>query len=261
MAGAKFENLLKLMVQLRAPGGCPWDREQTISTLRPYLIEEAYETLDAIEREAWSELPGELGDLLLQIVFQSQIAAEEGLFEISDVLDAISEKLVRRHPHVFGDETAHTAGRVLERWDQIKAAEKASRGQPAEQGLLADAPRHQPALLEAYKIGKLAAKSGFDWPDFEPLLDKLREETIEVEQARDSGDPDQIEDEVGDLLFMCVNIARFLKVNPELALKRANQKFRDRFRYIEQALEAEGRSLADSDLEEMEALWQRAKGA
>jgi tetrapyrrole methylase family protein / MazG family protein len=262
MAGAKFENLLKLMAQLRAPGGCPWDREQTLSTLRPYLIEEAYEALDAIEREAWKELPDELGDLLLQIVFQSQIAAEQELFEIGDVIDAISEKLVRRHPHVFGDETALTAGRVLERWDQIKAAEKAAKsGKHADEGLLGDAPRHQSALLEAYKLGKLAAKTGFDWPSFEPLLDKLREETVEVEQARDSADPDQIEDEVGDLLFMCVNIARFLKVNPELALKRANRKFRDRFRYIELALEAEGRSLADSDLEEMEALWQRAKGA
>ena len=262
MAGAKFETLIGLMAQLRAPGGCPWDREQTIRTLRPYLIEEAYETLDAIEREDWQELPDELGDLLLQIVFQAQIASEEGLFEISDVIDAISQKLIRRHPHVFGDETAKTSGRVLERWEQIKAEEKRARGEaPEAQGVLGDVPRHQPALPEAYKLGKRAAKKGFDWPEFAGLLDKLREEAAELEEARDSGSADRLEDEMGDLLFMCVNIARYLKVNPELALKRANKKFRQRFRYIEQRLEADGRTLDESNIEEMESLWQQAKGA
>lgn len=260
MAGAKFETLIELMARLRAPGGCPWDREQTIRTLRPYLIEEAYETLDAIEREAWRELPDELGDLLLQIVFQSQIASEQGLFAIGDVIDSISQKLIRRHPHVFGDETAQTSGRVLERWEQIKAEEKRSRGETVEdEGLLGDVPRHQPALPEAYKLGKRAAKKGFDWPEFAGLLEKLKEEAAELEEARAAEDADRLEDEVGDLLFMSVNIARFLNVNPELALKRANRKFRMRFRYIEQQLEAEGRTLAESSLEEMESLWQQAK--
>jgi len=262
MAGAKFETLVGLMARLRAPGGCPWDREQTIRSLRPYLIEEAYETLDAIEREDWQDLPDELGDVLLQVVFQAQIASEEGLFEIGDVIDAISEKLIRRHPHVFGDENAETSGRVLERWEQIKAQEKQDRGgQPAEAGVLGDVPQHQPALPEAYKLGKRASKTGFDWPEFAGLLEKLQEEAVELEEARRSADADRLEDEVGDLLFMCVNIARFLKVNPELALKRANRKFRTRFRYIEEQLEAQGRTLEDSDLEEKEKLWQQAKGA
>lgn len=262
MAGAKFETLIELMARLRAPGGCPWDREQTIRTLRPYLIEEAYETLDAIEREAWQELPDELGDLLLQIVFQAQIASEDGLFDISNVIDAISQKLIRRHPHVFGDETAKTSGRVLERWEQIKAEEKKARSEAADDtGALDDVPRHQPALPEAYKLGKRASKKGFDWPEFSGLLDKLREEAAELEEARDAGDADRLEDEVGDLLFMCVNIARFLKVNPELALKRANRKFRSRFGYIEQRLAAQGRTLEGAEIKEMESLWQQAKEA
>ncbi|MBI1357114.1 MAG: nucleoside triphosphate pyrophosphohydrolase [Acidobacteria bacterium] len=265
MAGAKFETLLALMKRLRAPDGCPWDREQSLQTLRPYLIEEAYETLDAIERQDWEQLPDELGDLLLQIVFQAQIASEEGLFGIDDVVEAINRKLVRRHPHVFGDETARTAGRVVERWEQIKAEEKraaapeGAEDEPA--GHLDDVPAHQAALLEALKLGKRAAKVGFDWRNFPELLEKLREETAEIEEARTSGDPDELEDEVGDLLFMCVNIARFVKVNPELALKRANRKFRSRFGYIERSLREQGRSLEEADLDEMEALWQRAKGA
>ena len=264
MSGVKFETLLALMQRLRAPDGCPWDREQSLQTLRPYLIEEAYETLDAIEREDWEQLPDELGDLLLQIVFQAQIASEEGLFRIDDVIEAINRKLIRRHPHVFGDETARTSGRVVERWEQIKAEEKRAAGDSesaAEPGRLDDVPTHQPALLEALKLGKRAAGVGFDWRDFAELLEKLREETGEIEQARKADDPDQLEDEVGDLLFMCVNIARFVKVNPELALKRANRKFRSRFGYIERSLRAQGRTLEEAGLEEMEALWQQAKGA
>ncbi|MCB1020065.1 MAG: nucleoside triphosphate pyrophosphohydrolase [Acidobacteria bacterium] len=260
MSGAKFEELLALMARLRAPGGCPWDREQTLETLRPYLVEEAYEVLDAIEREDWSHLPEELGDLQLQIVFQAQIAREAGLFSIDDVIEAISQKLVRRHPHVFGEESIETAGRVVKRWEEIKAEEKAGKAQE-EESILDQTPRHQPALLEAFDMGKRAARKGFDWSRYEDLLDKLREELGELAEARQGDDADALEDEVGDLLFMGVNIARFLKVNPELALKRANRKFRERFGYIERELRAQGRTLEDSTLEEMEQLWQQAKSA
>jgi tetrapyrrole methylase family protein / MazG family protein len=261
MSGEKFERLLGIMDRLRSPGGCPWDREQTLRTLRAYLIEEAYEALDAIEREDWPHLAEELGDLQLQIVFQARIASETGLFEIGDVLDAISEKLVRRHPHVFGDESAATSGDVLVRWQEIKAAEKAAKAGAEPASILDETPRHQPAVLEAYDLGKRAARKGFDWRHYDELLDKLREEAGELAQARESGDADEVEDEVGDLLFMAVNIARFLTVNPELALKRANGKFRRRFAYIESELRAQGRALDDSSLEEMEVLWQKAKSA
>ena len=260
MSGEKFEGLLALMARLRAPGGCPWDREQTLRTLRPYLVEEAYEVLDAIEREDWTHLPEELGDLQLQIVFQAQIAREAGLFTIDDVIDAISDKLVRRHPHVFGEESIETAGRVVKRWEEIKAEEKA--GKPAgSESILDETPRHQPALLEAFDMGKRAARKGFDWSRYDDLIEKLREELVELAQAHADDDQDAREDEVGDLLFMSVNIARFLKVNPELALKRANRKFRERFGYIERELRAQGRTLDDSTLEEMEELWQQAKSA
>jgi MazG family protein len=254
MSGEKFEGLLELMARLRAPGGCPWDREQTLRSLRPYLVEEAYEVLDAIEREDWEHLPEELGDLQLQIVFQSQIAREAGLFTIDDVIEAISQKLVRRHPHVFGEESIDTAGRVVKRWDEIKAEEKAAKGRETT-SILEETPRHQAALLEAFDLGKRAARKGFDWQRYEDLIEKLREEAEELAEARQEGDADALEDEVGDLLFMGVNIARFLKVNPELALKRANRKFRQRFGYIERALEARGRTLEESTLEEMEELW------
>lgn len=260
MSGEKFEGLLDLMARLRAPGGCPWDREQTIQTLRPYLIEEAYEALDAIEREDWEHLPEELGDVLLQVVFQSQIAREAGLFTIDDVVDAISGKLVRRHPHVFGEESIDTAGRVVKRWEQIKAEEKAQKDAEPE-SILDDTPRRQPALLEAFDMGKRAARKGFDWSRYDDLIEKLGEETRELAEAHADGDHNALEDEVGDLLFMAVNIARFLEVNPELALKRANRKFRERFGYIERELRAQGRTLEDSSLEEMEELWQQAKSA
>lgn len=264
MSGEKFEELLELMARLRAPGGCPWDREQTLQSLRPYLIEEAYEALDAIERKDWTHLPEELGDVLLQVVFQSQIAREAGLFTIDDVVGAISQKLVRRHPHVFGEgadkESIDTAGHVVKRWEEIKAVEKA--GKKAEDiSILDDTPRHQPALLEAFDMGKKAARKGFDWQRYEDLIAKLHEEAEELAHERAAGDREKIEDEVGDLLFMAVNIARFLKVNPELALKRTNKKFRERFGFIERELKAQGRTLEESTLEEMEGLWQRAKSA
>ena len=261
MPGDEFQRLREIMARLRAPDGCPWDREQSIASLKPYLIEETYEVLDAIEREDWEHLPEELGDLQLQIVFQSQIAAEEGKFTVDDVLRAINEKLVRRHPHVFDRESIETADGVKVRWDEIKAQEKADRGEQPSDSILADVPRHQPSMLEAQKIGKRAAKVGFDWRDFSELRAKIAEEVDEVEHARASGDADAVEDEIGDLLFMAVNMARHAEVNPELALRRANRKFRERFEYIEQALGAEGRTLEDATLEEMEALWQAAKRA
>ncbi len=267
MSGEKFERLLEIMSRLRAPGGCPWDREQSIETLRPYLIEEAYEVLDAIERADWEHLSEELGDLQLQIVFQAQIASEDGRFTIDDVLDHITEKLIRRHPHVFGETSVDSAGEVVKRWEEIKAEEKAEKAEKAAKAvdphaaLLESVPRHQPAILEAYEMGRKAAKTGFDWERLPDLMEKLREESDELAEAHAGDDPDHLEDEVGDLLFMAVNIARFLKVHPELALRRANKKFRERFGYIERELAARGKRPEDSTLEEMEELWQQAKGA
>jgi len=266
MPGDEFQRLREIMARLRAPDGCPWDREQSIASLKPYLIEEAYEVLDAIERQDWVHLPEELGDLQLQIIFQSQIASEEGKFTVDDVLRSINEKLIRRHPHVFDRESIDSAEGVKVRWDQIKAQEKAQkkgvRGEAeSADSILDDVPRHQPAMLEAHKVGKRAAKVGFDWRDFSELRHKIAEEVDEVEQARTSGDAHAVEEEIGDLLFMAVNMARHAEVNPELALRRANRKFRERFRYIEQSLQAEGRTLHDATLDEMEALWQAAKTA
>jgi len=249
MSGEKFERLLGIMARLRAPGGCPWDREQTIQTLRPYLIEEAYEVLDAIEREDWEHLPEELGDLQLQIVFQAQLASEEGSFSIDDVLDRISEKLIRRHPHVFDTESIETAGGVVKRWEEIKAEERAGQGEP--ESILDSVPRSQPAMLEALDVSKKAAKVGFEWSDLSQVLAKLQEEIGELAEAEQSGDRDHVEDELGDLFFVAVNIARTLKLNPELALRRSNRKFRSRFGYIERGLAAQGKSL--------EELWRQAK--
>jgi MazG family protein len=260
MSGEKFEKLIGIMARLRAPGGCPWDREQTLESLRPYLIEEAYEAIDAIERKDWEHLAEELGDVLLQIVFQSEIAQEQGLFEIDDVVDSISEKLVRRHPHVFGDDSIGSADQVVVRWDEIKAQEKAAKpASDKDEALLDSVSRHQPALLEAYEVGKKAAKTGFEWSRFEDLLSKLNEEQAEISEAIASEDRDAIEDEVGDLLFMAVNISRYLKIHPELALRRANEKFRQRFTHIERSLIDQGRTLEQASIEEMEELWQQAK--
>ena len=259
MSGEKFERLLGIMARLRAPGGCPWDREQTIKTLRPYLIEEAYEVLDAIEREDWDHLPEELGDLQLQIVFQSQIASEENKFSIDDVLDSISEKLIRRHPHGFDTESIETVGGVVKRWEEIKAEEKATAAKPA--SLLDAVPSAQPAMLEAQDLSKKAAKVGFDWGSVDQVMDKLQEEIAELNEAEKSGDREHLEEELGDLFFVVVNVARTLKLNPELALRRANRKFRSRFGYIEAGLKAQGKSLEEASIEEMEQLWQEAKSA
>jgi MazG family protein len=264
MAETPFETLLDIMARLRAPDGCPWDREQTLESLRRYLIEETYEAIDAIERKDWNGLAEELGDVQLQIVFQSQIAKENGWFEIDDVLKHINEKLVRRHPHVFGAESADTAGAVLHRWEEIKAEEKRqaeSSGEPTqdELGLLAAVSRAQPAMLEAREISKKAARAGFEWRDADELVDKVGEEIEEFREARAAKDTDSTEDELGDLLFLLVNVARRSGVDPELALRRANRKFRDRFGYIEQELRDKGLTLEEAGLEEMEQLWQQAK--
>ena len=255
-AKEQFGDLLAIMRRLRSPEGCPWDREQTLESLRRYLIEETYEVIDAIDRRDWSGLAEELGDLQLQIVFQAEIARSEGWFDIQAVLEAINSKLVRRHPHVFESESVATAEDVTERWEQIKRQEKP---RPQGEGLLDKVPKHQPAMLEAHQAGKLAAKAGFDWQQFEDMGDKLAEEFRELGEARRSGDPGQVEDEVGDLIFMAVNVARFSGVDPELALKRANSKFRQRFGSMERALAAQGREMAACTPAELERLWQRAK--
>jgi len=245
------------MARLRQPGGCPWDREQTLDTIKPYTIEETYEVLDAIDRRDYRGLAEELGDLMLQVVFYARICEEEGRFSISDALDAVNEKLVRRHPHVFADGDARTPDEVLKRWEEIKKDEKGERGEsPA--GLLDTVLSNQPALMEAAKISRKAAGAGFDWPSLDGVIDKLREETAELEAAR-SGSKEEIEGEIGDLLFTIVNVARFLKIDPEQALRRTNRKFRARFTQVERGLRERGRSLEESNIEEMEELWQKAK--
>lgn len=257
-AGEKFERLVRIMARLRGEGGCPWDRQQTFDSIKPYTLEETYEVLDAIDRRDWRALAEELGDLILQAVFYAQMAAEEGHFTIGDALDAINSKLVRRHPHVFGDAVAKTAEQVLERWDQIKAEEKRERGEE-KRGLLDGVLRNQPALMEAAHLSKKAAAAGFDWPDIGGVFEKMREEIAELEKARQGASAEKIEEEIGDLLFTAVNLARFLGVDPEQALRRTNGKFRSRFAEVENGLAERGRGFHQTTIEEMEELWQRAK--
>lgn len=252
--GAKFERLVDILARLRAPGGCPWDREQTFDTIKPFLLEETYEVMDAIDARDWRELSGELGDLLLQTVFFSQMAAEENLFTIGDVIDGITQKLIRRHPHVFGDETANTEGDVRKRWSEIKAEEKLEKGNP-EAGLLDGVPRAFPALVEAQQITSRAAQVGFDWRNSAEVLAKLDEERAEFERAPDA----EKEGELGDMLFVLVNLARFHKIDPEQALRRTNAKFRQRFGFVQSQLASRGKSPQESSIEEMETLWQEAK--
>src|SRR5271155_1748716 len=251
--GERFERLVGIMARLRAPGGCPWDREQNFDTIKPYLLEETYEVFEAIDQRDWPGLAEELGDLMLQAVFFAQMASEEGNFRIDDSLDAICEKLIRRHPHVFGDGAAKTSDDVKRRWDEIKADEKRDKGKPP-QGRLESVPRGLPALVEAQQISSKAAAVGFDWENAGQGLDKLDEELHELAEARESGPPTAVEGELGDLLFVLVNLARFLKVDPEQALRKSNAKFRRRFRYVETHARLPGASI-----EEMEALWQEAK--
>lgn len=257
-AGEEFLQLLAIMKRLREPGGCPWDREQTFESIKPYTVEETYEVLDAIDARDWKGLAEELGDFILQAVFYAQMAAESGHFRMEDVLRSINEKLIRRHPHIFGDVQADTASQVLANWEQIKAAEK---GEKKTDLLLDGVPRALPALMEAGKISSKAARAGFDWPDISAVFAKLDEEVAELHAASAGGAQEEVEGEVGDILFTVVNIARFLKVDPEQALRKTNGRFRRRFGHVEQRLREGGRALSDATLEEMEALWQQAKAA
>jgi len=296
------------MHRLRAPGGCPWDREQTFDSIKPYTLEEAYEVLEAIDNRDWDELTGELGDLLLQVLFYAEMAQEEERFAIDDVLDRLSNKLINRHPHVFGDVEAKTSADVLRNWEAIKAEEKRRRleereetsttplkpkdglnGAPnasafreSSESVLAGVSRGVPALLEAFKLSSRAAHVGFEWPEIAQLFDKLEEETQELKRelgqlpdpnlkpplrgVASSGKQqipeelrERMEDEVGDLLFVMVNIARYLSLDPESALRKTNRKFRQRFQWVEARLSEQGKKPAESSLEEMEALWQQAK--
>jgi MazG family protein len=258
-AGEKFSKLVEIMARLRGPGGCPWDRKQTFDTIKAYLLEETYEVLDAIDRRDWAGLEEELGDLLLQPVFLAEMAAEDGKFGIADSLDAINEKLVRRHPHIFGDALAETAEDVKKRWDEIKQQEKAAQGAAPAASVLDGVPKNLPALMEAEKIGQKAASVGFEWPDISGVLEKLQEEAAELTAARDSQDQAHVEHELGDLLFTVVNLARFLKVDPEQALRKTSGRFRRRFGYLEREVAAAGGALAETPLEKMEELWQAAK--
>ena len=256
--GEKFERLVEIMARLRSPDGCPWDREQSFDTIKPYLLEEAYEVMDAIDARDWPALADELGDLLLQVVFFAQMASEQNSFTVDDSIDAINNKLIRRHPHVFGNGTARTAGEVKTRWDEIKAEEKKEAGK-AEGGLLDSIPRSQPALVEAQQIGNRVAKVGFEWENVAGVLAKLHEELGELERAGSAGSPAEVEDEIGDLLFVLVNLARFHSVDAEQALRKANAKFRRRFAYVEQGIARRGKTCSEASLEEMEGLWQEAK--
>jgi MazG family protein len=268
-AGALFQESVAIMARLRGPGGCPWDREQSFATIRKYTLEETYEVLDAIEREHWADLAEELGDLLLQVLFYAQMGDEAGYFSIVDVLGHLNRKLIRRHPHVFGEEASAAAGNraavnaaaaseaagVLANWEAIKTAEKAKDGVCA--SLLDGVPRSFPALLEAAKLGGKAAKVGFDWPDHAGLLEKVQEECREIDvEVQTGAAPAAVEGEVGDLLFTVVNLARHLKVDPELALRRTNAKFRRRFAAMEQVSD---HGLSDRSPAELEALWAQAK--
>jgi ATP diphosphatase len=291
--GERFERAVQIMARLRAPGGCPWDREQTFDSIKPYTLEETYEVFEAIENRDWPELTGELGDLLLQVLFYSEMAREAGYFSVDDVLDRLSSKLVDRHPHVFGDVKADTSAEVLRNWEALKAQEKRKEKEKKRPGaedaksaeaesVLAGISSRAPALLEAQKLSSRAARVGFDWPEIEGLFEKLAEETGELREELNSGvaggispagkgvagsgkpqvSPElheRLEDEVGDLFFVLVNIARYLALDPEQALRKTNRKFRRRFQWMEEQLRASGRGPAQASMEEFEQLWQQAK--
>lgn len=251
--------LLALMARLRSPdGGCPWDREQTFATIAPYTVEEAYEVAAAIEDQDWPHLKEELGDLLFQVVFHSQMAAERGLFDFQDVAAGIVAKMIARHPHVFaGAERPQDAGAQTTAWEELKRRERAQK----HTSLLDDVPRALPALTRAEKLQKRAGSVGFDWDNARKVLDKVAEEAAEIVDAVDSGaGQERIEEELGDLLFVVANLSRHLKIDPEVALHKANHKFIRRFRHIETSLEKQGRKPAEASLDEMEALWVEAKG-
>ena len=291
--GERFERAVSIMARLRGPGGCPWDREQTFDSIKPYTLEETYEVLEAIDNRDWDELSNELGDLLLQVLFYAQMAHEENTFSIDQVLDRLSQKLVDRHPHVFGDVKAETSSDVLRNWEALKAEEKKKRLEAREgknaggerendhsQSVLAGVSSAIPALLEAYKLSSRAAHVGFDWPNVDGLFEKLHEETQELQKELEqvpvggghtsgvAGSRGQqlpqdvrarLEDEVGDLFFVLVNIARYLSLDPESALRKTNRKFKRRFQWIEEQLRTSGRGPEQSGMEELESLWQQAK--
>jgi len=261
-----FDELTSVMARLRAPGGCPWDREQTYESLSQYLLEECYETFDAIQEAAATgethNLVEELGDVLLQVVFHSTIAAEKGDFTIDEVVQGVTEKLILRHPHVFGAKELETAQDVLNNWDELKKAQQKASGKIEKQkeSILDDVPVHFPALLEGQKLTKKAAKVKFDWENVDQIFDKLTEETVELKEAIEKNeDNGNIEEEIGDLLFVVLNLARKLDVDAETALKKTNRKFRKRFKFIETELQKQNKTLSDSTLEEMDSLWNRSK--
>ena len=251
-----FENLVKIMAKLRSEKGCPWDREQTHKTLRPYLIEEAYEVLDALDNGTENDFCDELGDLLLQVVFHAQIATEEDRFDIGDVIQAINDKLVRRHPHVFGDTEVATADEVLANWEKIKKEEKQNQGR---ESILDSLPPNMPALLRAYRIQQKVARVSFDWNNVQEVLLKVREEIDELSTAIKQANKENIEEEIGDLLFSIVNLARHLNLPPEDALRRTNDKFIRRFQYIEASLELQGENIERATFDELNNLWEEAK--
>jgi MazG family protein len=291
--GERFERVVAIMKRLRAPGGCPWDREQTFDSIKPYTLEEAYEVLEAIDNRDWPELAGELGDLLLQVLFYAEMAEEQASFSIDDVIEKLSSKLVHRHPHVFGEVKAETSADVKRNWEALKAEEKkkrpvnASAGQAdsapaAKQSILAGVSSAMPAMLEAHKLSSRAAQAGFDWPNVEGLFEKLREETEELrEELKQFPEPGprpqsggvagsgrtvvsddlqaRMEEEVGDLFFVLVNIARYLSVDPESALRKTNRKFKRRFQWMEERLQESGRSLEHASTDDLESLWREAK--
>ena len=290
--GERFERAVSIMERLRAPGGCPWDREQTFDSIKPYTLEETYEVLEAIDNRDWPELAGELGDLLLQVLFYAEMAKEQSSFSIDDVLDRLSTKLIHRHPHVFGDVKADTSADVKRNWEALKVEEKKKRqgeedgvaptAKNEKQSILAGISSAMPSLLEAYKISSRAAGVGFDWPNIDGLFDKLHEETEELrEHLREFPAPGprpqgrgiagsgriavpeelqgRLEEEIGDLFFVLVNVARYLSVDPESALRKTNRKFRRRFQWMEDRLHQNGRVPDQAPMEELESLWQQAK--
>jgi MazG family protein len=278
-AGRRFQKLVEVQARLRAPGGCPWDREQTHDSLRPYLLEETYEVLEALDSGDDRRIVSELGDLLLQVVFHAQLASEEGRFDVGDVADAIREKLIRRHPHVFGAARARDSAEVLKRWEELKAEERKAEGRPEHASLLDGVPKNLPALSEAFQLTRRASNVGFDWQSLEGVLEKLEEEAHELRREtrglrragkgarRGRPAPSRanrkararIEEEAGDLLFVAANIARFLGLDPEITLKKANRKFAERFRSMERQAAGRGGRLAGLSPEELERLWNRAK--
>jgi MazG family protein len=266
MTGEKFERLVEIMATLRGPNGCPWDKQQDFNSLKPMLVEEVYEVLEAVENNDMDGLSEELGDMLLHVVFHAQLGKESGQFDIDTVIGKISDKLVRRHPHVFGDEQASTPEEVIKNWEAIKAQEKAlklSNPTPEQRSLLEGIPAKLPAIHEAHQISARVARVGFDWPDVDGVFEKLQEEVRELREVialGNAGDRrERLEDEIGDMLFVIVNIARHVKIDSESALKRANRKFKARFQFVERELRKQGKRLEETPLSDMEALWQRAK--